>query len=214
LVAGVWLSHPQKQREESVRACASVLCALRFPSRNRIHDAGSARYAAQPIDMSGPLLFCAPALAYDVSFGFARDLNVWRNFGGIPAFDTLTALVVAHHTNRLIALTSFFPAALGSPPLFFSHPAGYGEQAVTILAAVATLALIVHSPWALSALWIFNVCGSANLVYAVSCGCMGALPGRTGGPRMAFLIPAVAALLVTHALIFVVLLRAARMEGT
>jgi hypothetical protein len=70
---------------------------------------------------------------------------------------------------------------------------------------IAALALSVRAFWAMSIVWVFNVWGAVDLLYAFYQG-QSIGPGSLGA---AFFIPTVVVppLLVTHGLIFWLLLR-------
>jgi hypothetical protein len=48
----------------------------------------------------------------------------------------------------------------------WSVPAAYGDLIAGILAIIATLALVETVAWAILALWIFNVWGAVDLLFA------------------------------------------------
>ena len=77
-----------------------------------------------------------------------------------------------------------------------------------ILAGVATLALAARASWATLIVWVFNVWGAVDRLHAIYQGQIGVGidPGSLGA---AFFIPTVVVppLLVTHGLIFWLLLR-------
>ena len=87
-------------------------------------------------------------------------------------------------------------------------PAAYGDLVAAILAMIAVLALSIRAFWAMSTVWVFNVWGVVDLLYAVYQGQIGIGigPGSLGA---AFFIPTVVVppLLFTHGLIFWLLLR-------
>jgi hypothetical protein len=70
------------------------------------------------------------------------------------------------------------------------------------------LALAAEASWAIAIVWVFNIWGTLDLLHAIYQGqiAVGIAPGSLGA---AFYIPTVVvpALLVTHALIFWLLLR-------
>jgi hypothetical protein len=112
--------------------------------------------------------------------------------------------VSSHHWTQL------FSAGVVSPslPAAFAVPAAYGDFVTGIFAIAATLALARRAPWAFLLVWVFNVWGAADLLNAFYQGNVHIVdPGALGA---AFYIPTAVAppLLVTHALIFWVLLRA------
>src|SRR5262249_5251529 len=95
-----------------------------------------------------------------------------------------------------------------SLPLALAAPAAYGDLIATILALAATLALSRRSSFATVLVWLFNIWGTADLLFAYYQGLFGVqLDARMLGA--AFYIPTVIvpALLTTHALIFRLLIR-------
>ena len=125
--------------------------------------------------------------------------------------DAITALVVPHSV-RFIGLSFLVPGVVSpSLPPAFAMPAAYGDLAAAILAMIAALALSIRTSWAISIVWVFNVWGTVDLLYAVYQGQIGIGigPGSLGA---AFFIPTlvVPPLLVTHGLIFWLLLRPRR----
>ena len=123
--------------------------------------------------------------------------------------EALVPLVAPHMFFRTIGLSFLVPGVV-SPllPNVFAVPAGYGDLVAGILAIIATLALAKRAHLALGLVWAFNVWGAGDLLNAIYQGNVRAKldPGMFGA---AFYIPTavVPPLLVTHALIFWLLLR-------
>jgi hypothetical protein len=97
-------------------------------------------------------------------------------------------------------------------PAAYARPAAYGDLSASILAlfAIATLG----STLGIVLTWAFNVLGSADLLYAFYQGNhvdLGAAPGLQGA---AYFIPTVLVplLLITHALVFLLLLKPGGVE--
>src|SRR6266567_4209464 len=118
--------------------------------------------------------------------------------------DALLGLVTPHLFFRFIGL-SFLVRGVVSPalPAAFAAPAAYGDLIAAILAIAASLALSKSASFATSLVWLFNVWGMADLLFAFYQG----LFGVQLDPRMlgaAFFIPTVVvpAALITHGLIF------------
>jgi hypothetical protein len=113
-------------------------------------------------------------------------------------------LVAPHMFLRFIGLSFLVPGVVsGSLPKAWAVPAGYGDFVAGILAVIATAALVAHMRnWAITAVWIFNVWGAADLLFAFYKGAhVGLEPGSLGAAF--YLITAVVPpLLVSHALIF------------
>ena len=111
------------------------------------------------------------------------------------------------HAFRYIGL-AFLISVVVSADLsaVFAKPAAYGDLLAALLALLAAIAL--RNSWAFSIplIWIFNVVGTLDLFNALLQGVLNLQAGQLGG---AYFIPAVAvpALLVTHFLMFRLLLR-------
>jgi hypothetical protein len=93
----------------------------------------------------------------------------------------------------------------------FAMPAAYGDLVAAILALIAALALSIRTFWTISIVWVFNAWGAVDLLFTVYQGQIGIGIGPTS-LGAAFFIPTVVVPppLVTHALIFWLLLRPAR----
>lgn len=92
-------------------------------------------------------------------------------------------------------------------PPAFARPAAFGDLATAVLALLATVTL--HSRLGMILVWAFNLLGTADLLHAFYEGNrtgLGSEPGLQGG---AYFIPTVLVplLLVTHGLVFRLLLR-------
>jgi hypothetical protein len=153
-------------------------------------------------------LFGLSILMSFLAFGLVTKLYIWPWLRVMPREDALTALVVPH-TFRFIGLSFLVPGVV-SPSLSpdFAAPAAYGDLAAAVLAVIATLALQARASWAIAIVWVFNVWGALDLLNAFYNGQIGVgiNPGSLGA---AFYVPTVLVppLLITHGLIFWVLLR-------
>ncbi len=146
-----------------------------------------------------------------LAFGIVTKLYLWPRLRVMRREDALIPLVVPH-TFRFVGLSFLVPGVV-SPSLSpaFAIPAAYGDLVAAILAVVATLALAARASWGIPIVWVFNVWGAVDLLYAIYQGQIGVHigPGSLGA---AFFIPTVLVppLLVTHGLIFWLLLRPKR----
>jgi hypothetical protein len=120
------------------------------------------------------------------------------------ALSAAMVLLILPHTFRHVGMAFLVPNLNAGPlPATFDSPAAYGDLAAAILAIVAIIAL--RSEWRFkhAAVWIFNIIGTIDLLYALRQA--DALPnfGAT------WFIPAmfVPLLLVSHVLIFAQLLK-------
>jgi len=97
------------------------------------------------------------------------------------------------------------PGVVSSLPAAFAVPAAYGDFGAGILAIIATVALSRRATWAIVVVWLFNIWGAADLLFAIYQGARVQIdPGALGAAF--FIVTAIVPpLLVTHALIFRVL---------
>jgi hypothetical protein len=153
-------------------------------------------------------LFGLSILMCFVAFGLVTKLYIWPRLRALERDDALAPLVLPH-TFRFIGLSFLVPGVVSpSLPSAFAAPAAYGDLVAALLAAAATIALSRRAPLATSLVWLFNLRGAADLLFAF---CRGLFEVRLD-PRMlgaAFFIPTaiVPPLLVTHGLIFWLLVR-------
>jgi hypothetical protein len=158
--------------------------------------------------MAVEALFGLSVLMSFLAFGIVTRLYIWPRLKVMRREDALIPLVVPH-TFRFVGLSFLVPGVV-SPSLSsaFAVPAAYGDLAAAVLAVLATLALSARAPWAVPVVWVFNVWGAADLLYAFYQGRIGVGigPGSLGA---AFFIPTVVVppLLILHGLIFWLLLR-------
>jgi hypothetical protein len=110
------------------------------------------------------------------------------------------------HSFRFIGLAFLVPGVI-SPDLpgAFARPAAYGDLIAALLALLALAGL--QSRLGIGLVWLFNLWGTADLLYAFYQGRFGVgfEPGQLGA---AYFIPTVVVplLLVTHGLVFRILL--------
>lgn len=133
---------------------------------------------------------------------------VWPRISRLDRATALNALIVPH-MFRFVGMAFLMPGVV-SPQMApaFAIPAAYGDLCAALLAAVASIALVNRPSWALPVVWLFNLEGTADLLFAYYQGIVGvALPA--GALGAAFYIPTVVVppLLVLHALIFALLVR-------
>jgi uncharacterized membrane protein len=157
--------------------------------------------------MNAFALFGASILASFVSSAVAARLFAPRLQNTDPN-RALTLLVAPHMFFRFIGLSFLVPGVV-SPllPAGFAIPAAYGDFIAGILAIVATVALVNRTSWATKSVWLFNIWGAADFLFAFyQGGRVGIQPGMLGASF--FIVTLfVPALLVTHVLIFRLLVR-------
>jgi hypothetical protein len=152
--------------------------------------------------------FVISVLMSFVAFGVVTKLYLWPWLQTRRRNEALLALVVPH-LFRFVGLSFLVPGVVSPElPRAIAVPAAYGDLGAAILALIATLALARRASWAIAAVWLFNVWGAADLLFAFYQGLFGVqLDARTLGA--AFFIPTaiVPPLLITHALVFRLLVR-------
>jgi hypothetical protein len=142
-----------------------------------------------------------------IVYGLLARWHVAPRLRTLPSAAALSPLLFLH-ASRHLGLVFLVPTVVG-PALQpeFARPAAYGDLVAALLALLALVALRGRWPGALGLVWLFNVVGVLDLLYALSQGVrLGVLVGA------AYYIPTfvVPALLVTHVMIFAVLFRTAR----
>ncbi len=113
------------------------------------------------------------------------------------------------HAFRYIGMVFLVPGVVAQPlPAAFAMPAAYGDLVTGVLALLALIALRTGWAGAVALVWLFNIVGTVDLLNALrhvdvapAFGAAWYIP--------TFLVPI---LLVTHFMIFVRLLRRARLN--
>jgi hypothetical protein len=158
--------------------------------------------------MNAFAIFGVSALMSLVSSGVIVKLYLWPRLRIMNRDEALVPLVAPHMFLRFIGLSFLVPGVVApSLPTAFAVPAAYGDFVAGILAVIAIIALARHASWAIPAVWLFNVWGAADLLFALYQGPHVQIHAEALGA--AFFIPTaiVPPLLVTHFLIFRLLLR-------
>lgn len=158
--------------------------------------------------MDGRLIFGIGVLVSFISSAVVAALYVWPWLRVKGRHAALVPLVAPHMFLRFLGL-SFLVPGLVSPalPAAFALPAAYGDFAAGIMAIVATIALAKGARWAIAVVWVFNVWGAVDLLFAFYQALhAGIHPGMFG---VAYYLPTaiVPPLLVSHIVIFGLLLR-------
>jgi hypothetical protein len=146
-----------------------------------------------------------------LAFGLLVRLYVLPRLRGLPRDQALKVLLMPH-IFRFVGLSFLFPGVV-SPMLTtkLTYPAAWGDFGAAVLAIVAVIGISGRWPFAVSLVWLFNLWGSIDLIYAYYNGIVLHLePGLLGAT---YYIPTIIVppLLVTHALIFWLLLRPRQM---
>jgi hypothetical protein len=137
----------------------------------------------------------------------ATTLFVWPWLRAVNNEQALIWLVAPHMFLRFVGLSFLVPGVVSdSLPKAWAMPAGYGDFIAGILAIFATAALALGASWGIAAVWIFNVWGAADLLFAFYKGARVNLDPGALGAGFYIVTSLVPLLLVSHALIFALLL--------
>ena len=130
---------------------------------------------------------------------------IWPELRLRPRAEALRPLLILH-SFRFIGLSMLVPGVVSPDlPSSFAHAAAYGDVIAAMFALVSLLLLPSASGGAIT--WIFNIWGAADLINAFyQANHAGLLAGQLGA---AFFLPTliVPLLLITHALVFRILLQ-------
>src|SRR5262245_5722784 len=123
-----------------------------------------------------------------VAFGLVTKLYIWPRLRMLERDTALLPLIVPH-TFRFVGLSFLVPGVVDpSLPSRFAAPAAYGDLVAAILAVAASAALFKRASFATLIVWLFNVWGAADLLFAFYNGLFGVeLDARMLGA--AFFIP-------------------------
>ena len=140
-----------------------------------------------------------------VAWGLVAAWYIWPALRRHPRADALRPLLLLHGF-RFIGLAFLVPGVVSPDlPAAFASPAAYGDLMAAVLALLALAAL--PSRLGLALAWAFNLWGAADLLYAFYQGNhVGLEPGKLGAAYfiVTILVPL---LLITHGLVFWLLLR-------
>jgi len=161
--------------------------------------------------MKSEALFGISILMSFIAFGIVVNVYIWPNVRNLQREAALVPLIVPH-VFRFVGLSFLVPGVVGpSLQSSFAVPAAYGDLIAAVLAATAIWALRVRASWTITLVWVFNLWGTADLLFAVYQGEIG-VRIDAGTLGAAFYIPTliVPALLILHILIFRILVKTDR----
>ena len=159
--------------------------------------------------MVPPLAFFGASFALSFFAWGVTASFCWPVLRNQPRARALRPLLLLH-SFRFLGLAFLVPGVV-SPDLpgEFARPAAYGDLIAAVLALIALAGL--QSRLGIGLVWVFNLWGSADLLFAFYQGLIGVgiKPGQLGA---AFFIPTfiVPLLFITHGLVFRLLLQGDR----
>jgi hypothetical protein len=142
-----------------------------------------------------------------ISWGIIARRYIWPALRHVQRAEALRRSLLLH-SFRFVGLAFVIPGVVSPDlPVAFARPAAYGDLTTSVLAlfAIATLG----STLGIILAWAFNILGSADLLYAFYEGNRVDLASAPGLQGAAYFIPTllVPLLLITHVLVFLLLLK-------
>jgi hypothetical protein len=141
-----------------------------------------------------------------IAWGLVTASYIWPELRRQSRADALRPLLLLH-CFRFVGLAFLVPGVVSPDlPAAFASPAAYGDLIAAVLAMLA-LAAGLQTSLGIALVWVFNLWGSADLLYAFYQGNrVGLEPGQLGAAYfiVTILVPL---LFITHGLVFRLLLR-------
>lgn len=157
--------------------------------------------------MSARAIFGLQVLLSLAGYTLIARWYVAPRLAALPLPAALTPLLV-FHAFRHLGMVFLVPTVVGPAlPPAFAVPAAYGDLLAALLALLAIAALSQEWTLAIPLVWVFNVVGFLDLVNAFYQGLRNDVQLGAAYYIPTFVVPA---LLVTHAMIFAMLIRRAR----
>lgn len=157
--------------------------------------------------MSARAIFGLQVVLSLVGYSLIARFYVAPRLAALPLRAALTPLLLLH-AFRHLGMVFLVPTVVGpelSPA--FAVTAAYGDLLAALLALLAIAALRMAWPLAIPLVWVFNTVGFLDLVNAFYQGQLNDVQLGAAYYIPTFIVPA---LLVTHAMIFGMLIRRAR----
>jgi len=163
--------------------------------------------------MMPPLALFGISIAFSfIAWGILVARYLWPELRRQSRADALRPLILLH-CFRFVGLSFLVPGVVSPDlPSAWALPAAYGDLIAAVLALLALA--VLRSRLGIASVWVFNLWGSADLLYAFYQGNqIGLEPGQLGA---AFFIVTVLVplLLITHGLVFRLLLQPDNSEAS
>lgn len=158
--------------------------------------------------MPSPLLFGVSVAFGLIAWSAVAWHYIWPALKERPSPENLKPILLLHGF-RFLGLALVVPG-VASPelPAAFGQPAAYGDLISAVLALLALATLGTRTGPVLA--WVFNMFGTADLLFAFYLGARTSLPDTQGllGAGYFILMAYVPLLLITHGVAFRILMRA------
>jgi len=157
--------------------------------------------------MNGQQIFGLQVLPSFLVYGLVARWYVTPRLAPLPLHAALQPLLVLHALRHL-GMVFLVPTVAGPAlPAAFAAPAAYGDLVAGLLAPASIVALRAGTRAALPLTWVFNVVGLLDLINAFYQGLSHDVQLGAAYFIPTFIVPA---LVITHLMIFRMLLRHAR----
>src|SRR5215468_10428770 len=115
--------------------------------------------------MSQPILFLMIILGFSfIAWGTVAACYLWPQLRGRSRADAMRPLLILH-SFRFVGLSFLVPGVVSPDlPATWAGPAAYGDIVGALLALMALAGL--KSRLGIALVWVFNLWGSADLLYA------------------------------------------------
>ena len=157
--------------------------------------------------MPSAALFGISAIFSFVAWAIVTRQYIWPALKERPRADAVRPILLLH-AFRYVGLAFLLPGVVSPElPAAFARPAAYGDLITTVLALVALAALGSGLESAL--IWVFNLVGTADILYAFYQGnriSLAQAPGLLGATYF-LLAVVVPLLLITHVVVFGLMLQ-------
>jgi hypothetical protein len=154
--------------------------------------------------MNAQQIFGLQVLLSFLVYGLVAKWYVAPRLAPLPLPAALQPLLVLH-AFRHLGMVFLVPTVVGPAlPARFAGPAAYGDLVAGLLALAAIVALRARSGVALPLTWLFNVIGLLDLVHAFYQGLASDVQLGAAYFIPTFVVPA---LVITHVMIFRMLIR-------
>jgi hypothetical protein len=157
--------------------------------------------------MPFPVLFAISVAFGLAAWGTVAWQYIWPALSDRPSPENLKPILLLHGF-RFLGLAFAVPGVVSPQlPAAFALPVAYGDLVTAILAFLALVTL--GTRLGVVATWVFNTFGTADLLFGFYQGGRISLPDRQGllGAGYFILTAYVPLLLITHGLLFRILLR-------
>jgi hypothetical protein len=158
--------------------------------------------------MPSPVLFGISVAFGLIVWGLVAQNYIWPALRERSSPENLKPILLLH-AFRFLGLAFVVPGVVSSElPAAFAQPVAYGDFITAILALLALATL--RRRGGTVATWVFNTVGTADLLFAFYLGSRISLPATPGllGAGFFILTAYVPLLLITHGLVFRMLVRA------